>query len=230
MHTNAPLQTRAWRVVSGAVWGIAVVLGLSALALALGAADPPRAEPLVWRDATMRWAHGAERWPRAPQMANAPAADFTLSVRARWTATADAAAAWGVWLEQTDGARLVFGVAAGGYWTVRRCPQEHIARLEACPAPRAEWRWQAHPRIRGAGAQNTLTLTREPDGRVRLWLNGERLAAPSVRWTGRWGVWARGEALAWAGAEGRGTAFLGTGAAVEDHAADDQHQPPPSTQ
>ena len=224
MNGNA----RLWRAVLGAVTGIGVAVALSALALRAGAADPPRAEPLVWQDAALTWAHGAGHWWRAPQRAADPAADFTLEVGARWAAEASATAAWGVWLEEQGGARVLFGVAAGGYWTVRRCAPDALpaVAVEKCAAPRAEWRWLAHPRIHGAGAANTLILTREPDGRVRLWLNGERLAALPVRWTGRWGLWARGGALTWTGGRGRGAAFLGAGAAVKDHAADEQHHPP----
>ena len=223
---------RAWRAALGAtvIVGVAVVLG--ALILRAGAADPPRAEPLVWQDAAPTWAHDAAGWTSAPPRAPQPAADFTLSVSARWAADADVSAAWGVWLEQADGARVLFALAAGGYWTVRRCeagafPAEAV---ETCAAPRAEWRWLAHPRIKGAGAANTLTLTREPDGRVRLWLNGERLAALPVPWTGRWGVWTRGGALTWTDAQGRGAAFLGARTPVQDHAPDDQHQPPQPAQ
>ncbi len=214
------------RAVLGGVMGLGVAVALGAVALARGFADPPLAEPLVWQEETLRWAEGRGAWWEAPQRAAFPQAEFSLTVRARWAAEVGPEAAWGVWLEQEDGARLLFGVAAAGYWTVRRCPQPPPARLEACAAPRAEWRWLAHPRVRGAGQVNTLTLTREPDGRVRLWLNRERLAALPVRWGGGWGLWARGDSLTWLGAQGRGAAFSGAGAAVKEHAADDQHQPP----
>jgi hypothetical protein len=39
-----------------------------------------------------------------------------------------------------------------------------------------------------------LTLHREPDGAVRLRVNGERLGAPVVVPGGGWGVWAWGGA------------------------------------
>ena len=208
-HHEDTLPRWAWRAVIGAVTGIGLALTVGTLVLCAGAADPPRADPLVWQDAALPWADGAGHWWQASHVAANPAADFTLTVGARWVADADTAAAWGVWLEQADGTRVLFALAVDGYWTVRRCAADArpAVAVETCASPRAEWRWLAHPRINGAGAANTLTLTRERDGRVRLWLNRERLAAPSVQWTGRWGVWARADALTWTGARERGAAF-----------------------
>lgn len=204
-----------WRAVLAAAGAVIAVTLAAALLIAGGATDPPLAGPVVWADEALSWAVGVlaagrDAWAAAPAPLPAPPAGFTLTVRARLPADADPLAAWGVWLAEPGGSRVVYAINAAGYWTIRRCLPEHVAAvaLEDCPALRSEWRWLFHPRLRPPGDANTITLHREADGAIRLRVNGERLGATLVDVEGTWGVWARagdGESLrvAWERAEVR---------------------------
>lgn len=198
--------------VSLTVIGVAI----GAILLARGAADPPVAGPIIWRDAVFGWADGPQsiveagegRWFSAPELARAPGGAFTLAVRARLSAGSDLGAAWGVWLAADDGARIVYAASGDGYVTTRRCPAPSPADITTCPAVRPEWRWMPYPRVAPPGEPNTITLHREPSGAIRLRLNGEKLGAAAVAATGEWGVWVGGgrtgrAVLAWELAEMR---------------------------
>jgi hypothetical protein len=184
---------------------LAVTLA-AALWLAAGGADPPRAGPvIVWADQTFAWAGGHELalepgtgiWITA---GTGLSAAFTLEVRAHLSGDSDPGAAWGVWLEDQDGGRVIYAIGDAdthtgeGYVTMRRCPPGEFApvAIEDCPAVRPEWRWMPYPRVNPPGDTNTITLHRESSGAIRLRLNGERLGAAPVAMTGQWGVWARG--------------------------------------
>lgn len=204
-----------WRAVLVAAGAVIAVMLAAALLIAGGATDPPVAGPVVWADEGLGWAVGTlaagrDAWAAAPASLPAPPADFTLAVRARLPVGADPLAAWGVWLAEADGSRMVYAISAAGYVTTRRCPADLPAgdALEDCPALRPEWEWSAYPRIRPPGEANTIALHREPDGAIRLRVNGERLGATLADVEGTWGVWARaggGESLrvAWERAEVR---------------------------
>jgi len=218
--TDDLLPRPLWWAVWGGVAGVIAVIGLGALLIAAGATDPPVAGPVRWSDRVIAWAGGpvltvAARegaWYVAPETVPHAPGDFTLAVAGLWAADTDPLAAWGVWLEEPDGARVVYAVSASGYTTTRRCfpgGQPGYA-IEDCPALRPEWRWSPHPRIRPPGEANTITLHREPDGAIRLRVNRERLGAAPVAIMGRWGVWVRGGdaplALSWDHAEIRAPA------------------------
>lgn len=170
---------------------------LGALMIALGATDPPRADRRVW--ASDGWparavtlAPGEAGWETAP-VPLPDAATFALEVRARLADGSDPGAAWGVWLEASDGARLVYALSGEGYLTTRRCPPGDLPpALEDCPSPLPEWRWAAYPRLKSAGESNHLAAHREAPGQVRLWLNRERLGVTTLAPAGAWGVWWRG--------------------------------------
>lgn len=201
------------RVVLAAAGAVITVTLGAALLIAGGATDPPLAGPVVWADEAPGWAiealaAGRDAWASAPVPLPAPPEAFTLTVRARMPAAADPLAAWGVWLAETDGSRVVYALSAVGYLTTRRCPADWPAgaALEDCPALRPEWEWSAYPRIRLPGQANTIALHREANGAIRLRLNGERLGAAPVDVEGTWGVWARAETgessrVAWERAE-----------------------------
>jgi hypothetical protein len=197
-----------WRGTFLAAALVGAVTLLAAAAIALGAADPPRAERLVWESDAWPAQETVTLAPRETDWAEAPvsllaSATFTLSVRARLAGDADPGAAWGVWIEAADGARIVYAHSGEGYTTTRRCPPGELPpALEACPALRAEWRWTAYPRVRPPGETNHVALHREQPGHVRLWLNGERLGITALDPAGAWGVWWRGgrnnpSALTW---------------------------------
>jgi len=209
---KAPGRSRAtsssprwvWWLALGGTGLVITVVVLVAVALWLGAADPPVAGPVRWSDDGLAWAGGpdvllgAERelWAGAPFGCAIPGDAFTISVRAVIAEESDSAAAWGIWLEDSDGSRVVYVITSadgGSYVTTRRCPvDDPLPDLDACPALRPDWRWSPYPRINGPGAANTITLHREPSGAIRLRVNDERLGAASVTVSGRWGVWARG--------------------------------------
>jgi hypothetical protein len=190
-----------WRL---ALVGAALVVGVTALGviwIASGATDPPAAGPVVWSDSALRWASGPaitlaageQDWFSAPSEARLPDAVFTLDVRARFAADAGAGAAWGVWIETSDGARVVYAISDEGYTTTRRCePLTPPADIEACPALRPEWRWFAYPRIHPPGEANAITLHVEAPGEIRLRLNQEIMGIAPLAWDGIWGVWVRG--------------------------------------
>lgn len=182
-----------WRAVLAAAGAVIAVTLAVALRIAGGATDPPVAGSVVWADETLAWARTHTTWREAPvALPDSPAA-FTVSVRARLPADADALAAWGVWLGEAKGSRVIYALNAAGYWTIRRCPADALpaAAIEDCPALRPDWRWLFHPRLRPPGQANTITLHREPDGAIRLRINGERLGGAPVDVTRTWGVWVR---------------------------------------
>lgn len=221
-----------WRLaLSGAAFVVAVTIS-GAVLLGLGAADPPNAGPVMWSDAMLSWAAGPEvvlgareaEWFDSPPDAVLPEERFTLDVQARLSADAGAGAAWGIWLETQDGARVIYAISGEGYTTTRRCEPSSVGahratplrsplffqqEIEDCPALRPEWRWFAYPRINPPGEPNTITLHVERPGQVRLRLNGEMMGIAPVAWSGRWGVWVRGgrdtaAALRWEYAAVRG--------------------------
>ena len=205
-----------WRVT---LMGAALVIGVTALGviwIASGASDPPVAGPVVWSDAALYWASGpvitvaaAEQvWFSAPPEANLLDTAFTLDVRARFAADAGAGAAWGVWIETADGARVIYAISDEGYTTTRQCDGPALT-IETCPALRPEWRWFAYPRIHSPGETNTITLHVEAPGKVRLRLNREIMGIAPLAWDGIWGGWVRGgresgAALTWERGEVRG--------------------------
>ena len=196
-NTNPPGWV--WRLT---LTGAALVIGVTALGviwIASGASDPPAAGPVVWSDTALRWASGPaitvaageQDWFSAPPAASLPDTAFTLDVRARFAVEAGAGAAWGVWIETTDGARIVYAISDEGYTTTRRCDGPALT-IETCPALRPEWRWFAYPRIHPPGEANTITLHVEAPGDIRLRLNREIMGITPLAWDGAWGVWVRG--------------------------------------
>ncbi len=221
MHSPSPPTPHTapqWVRAATRAGVLLVIVGVAGVALlvASGAFDPPVAGPVAWSDDALRWADGpraalvpgvAQWWPaRQTLPAGVP---FTLDVRARFAAGAHPLAAWGVWVQDRDGARTLYAISAGGYWTIRTCPVQPPPAVEDCPAPDPAWRWSPFPRIHPPGETNTITLhceTRDcaAGGALRLRVNGERLGAPVVAVGGVWGVWARSGAepaiLTWQGA------------------------------
>ncbi len=171
------------------------------MALRLGAADPPFHGAALWVDPALTWAGGPSWelepgqgvWHAAPDEAAPPEGPFTLKARATLSAAGDPSAAWGVWLAQADGTRVLWAISGEQLVTTRICPAEPPpAAVEDCPAARPEWRWMPFHLIRPPGRVNTIALRRDAAGAVRLWLNGERMGMMPVEPGGAWGVWARG--------------------------------------
>jgi hypothetical protein len=211
-----------WRMTAGGVALVVGVTAISAIMLGLGAADPPVAGPVVWSEMgpVITLAANESVWLAAPPGAILPDGAFTLDVRARFAAESGAGAAWGVWIETADGARVIYAISGEGYTTTRRCeplpgratqasPLQAEAEIEECPALRPEWRWFAYPQIHPPGESNTITLHVERPGEVRLRINQEIMGIAPVMWSGTWGVWVRGgresgAALTWEKATIRG--------------------------
>ncbi len=192
-----------WPLTLGGAALTALIVGVGALALLRGAADPPVAGPVVWADSTLAWAGGStvafapgeSAWIAAPGEVALPRQAFTLSVAARIDPddSASRGATWGIWAEDGEGARIVWAVRGDGTLTIRRCPASapvHAPYLFDCPALIPEWRWHAYPRILPPGRANTLTLHREAGG-IRLRINGEILGLAGVNLGGPWGLWAQ---------------------------------------
>lgn len=214
---DQPAPRWLWIVTFAGAGVIAAITLAGALLLRLGAADPPVAGPVIWEQAGLGWAGGpvmaldpgGSAWFPAPDEAALPGGAFTLDVRARLDGESDPGAAWGVWLETIDGARVIYAASGEGYITTRTCPPGHTGPIDACPALRPDWRWMPYPRVNPPGQRNTITLHQEPSGAIRLRLNGEILGAAPVERSGRWGVWVRGGRSAradiiWEGASRRG--------------------------
>jgi hypothetical protein len=192
-----------WRLTLGGTALVVIVTAIGAILLGLRAANPPVVGPVVWSDESLRWASGpsvtlaagGETWFASPPDAALPGGAFTLDVQARLSRDSGAGAAWGVWLETPDGARVIYAISGEGYTTTRRCDPALIhdgLPIEDCPALRPEWRWFDYPRINPPGASNTITLHVEQPGHVRLRINREIMGIAPVVWTGHWGVWVRG--------------------------------------
>jgi hypothetical protein len=202
-HDNSLPPRWVWRLTLGGAALVVVVTAIGAIVLGLGAANPPVAGPLAWSDESLRWAAGPvttlaaadDAWFASPPDAALPNGAFTLDVQARFSRDSGAGAAWGVWLETLDGARVLYAISGEGYTTTRRC-DPHLTsgkfRIEDCPALRPEWRWFDYPRIHPPGESNTITLHVERPGQVRLRINREIMGIAPVAWSGHWGVWARG--------------------------------------
>lgn len=204
-----------WRLVLGGTLAVALIVAGGALVLGLGAADPPIHGAALWQDRALAWASGPdlqlaagqEAWSTAPDDAPLPGGSFTLKLRAAIAAGSDPSAAWGVWMAQAGGMRIVWALSGERYLTTRICPGETPpAALEDCPAARPDWRWMPYNRSRAPGQTNEIALHRDERGAIRLWLNGERLGRLPVEPGGAWGVWVRGgrdasAALVWERAE-----------------------------
>ncbi len=212
--SSEPVPGWLWCGALAGVVLVVLVVAVGAIVLARGVADPPVAGPVVWADVALAWAGGPQRetragageWFTAPPPARVPGDAFTLAVRARLAAGSDPGAAWGVWLDTDDGARMVYAVSGDGYVTTRRCPVPAPRDISACPAAQPEWRWMPYPRVAPPGEPNTIALHREPSGAIRLRLNGEKLGAAPVGLAGDWGVWVLGgragpASLTWESAE-----------------------------
>ena len=204
-----------WRLVLGGTLAVALIVAGGALALGLGAADPPIHGAALWQDRVLAWAGGPDIrlgatrdvWATAPDDAPPPDGSFTLKVRATITADSDPSAALGVWITQGDGTKVIWALSGEQYVTTRICPGDALpAALEDCPAAHSDWRWMPYNRIHPPGAVNEIALHRDAHGEIRLWLNGERLGIMAVKPGGSWGIWGRGgrdgsAALAWDRAE-----------------------------
>lgn len=177
------------------------LVATGALVLGSGAADQPVAGAVIWSDTAFAWIAdepllpGVSRWDIAP--VELPTDGFTVSLAARFTPDSDPGAAWGIWLEQVDGTRVIYAISGEQYTTTRVCDSAawltpEIFSLEDCPTQRADWTWNWYVRLNPVGAANTLTLHREASGEVRLRINRETLGAAVVTYSGHWGVWRRG--------------------------------------
>jgi hypothetical protein len=179
---------------------VLLVTLIAVILISRGVTDPPVAGPVIWSDRALAWASGPQvtlaagedHWWTAPAAATLPDSPITLDVQARLDADGDPSAAWGVWIERPDGARVIYALSGEGYVTTRVCAESLPLALEDCPALRPEWRWMPYPRVQPPGDSNTITLHQETSGDLRLRLNGEILGAAPVARSGAWGVWARG--------------------------------------
>ncbi|NDJ76048.1 MAG: hypothetical protein GYB65_07295 [Chloroflexi bacterium] len=200
--TDSPPGWVWWGTLVGVGSVLLVVMG-GAWWLGQGGADPSVAGTLSWEDMRFDWAQGPQQelapgagmWYTAGAVPLLPG-DFTLTVQARLTPGSDPGAAWGVWVELEDGARVLYAISGDGYVTTRRCDFPLLAEIEGeierCPAQRPEWRWMPYNRLHGPGFANRVTLHRETQDSVRLRLNDERLGLARLDLSGRWGLWWRG--------------------------------------
>ncbi|MBL8057189.1 MAG: hypothetical protein JNK29_10850 [Anaerolineales bacterium] len=201
---EAPVPAWLWRSVT---WGVGLltlaVAGL-ALALALGAADPPRAGPLAWQDdfkqPNDRWdwraAEGAALAPRAgalvadfsgpgqwaAALAEAPAGVLTLEIAGAQTEGAGGAAGYGLvfnWASSADYAAVL--VNGHGY----------VEAFQQTPAGRRDWYpFQQWPHIL-YGTESNRVRVDVRGRRVTARINDEVLAVFEAAGAGRVGVLAR---------------------------------------
>lgn len=195
-----------WRASGWALAGLLLVIALLAAALALGAADPPRAGPLSWEDDFKR---GLDRWTlhlppggraEAPgalvvtlpadgagveafALAPGPAGDFTIEVAAA-ASDAQSGAAYGLVFDWQD-AQHYQAVLVNGNGYAEAYTQAGTARIE--------WfAWQQWPHLL-AGAESNRVRVDVSGSEVIARVNDEVLAAATlVRAPGRVGVAARG--------------------------------------
>ncbi len=182
-----------------------VGLGASAWVLSNGAADPPRAPALIWDDMTLTWAGGtaSQTITRSTAVTSAqalPAKLFSLEAQALLTSASDPLAAWGVWLEDAAGNRLMVAINGAQYVTARVCPKNLPDDLDSCaplqePNQHIRTVWKTFHLIHPRGQSNRIRLEYLPEdwtGGLRLRLNSEWMwdlpfHPPSGRVT--WGLW-----------------------------------------
>src|SRR5579871_3666740 len=147
-----------WRLVRA---GLAVIMILGAagvLALAAGAADPPRAGRLIWDDGPLREvAVPARSSFTLDSIVELPAPPFTLEITAQFAARSDPAAAWGLQFNSAAS-----GVMLDGY--------RFMAVLPGDLAPFIH--------VRGPGESNKITLDVASQNQVTLRINDE------IAWSG----------------------------------------------
>ncbi len=159
-----------WRVVRVALLAVMAVGVAGVIVLGAGAADPSRAGPLLYEDATP---HTLTTSPNSnpvidPDFFAFPKGAFTLEVSARFSVESDPTTAWGIVLgpPQTSNSSTPF----------------YSARLNGF---RQFAVWPTQPdftpfiHIRANGQTNKLTLDVRSDGSATLRINDE------VAWTGR---------------------------------------------
>jgi hypothetical protein len=207
MEPNSAPPPWLWRLVTRGVGLLALGVAALAVALYLGAADPPRAGPLVWEDDfkgdTSRWewrpSPGAALAARAGALvadftgpgqaawalAEAPAGDLTLEVAGAQTQGAGGAAAYGLvfnWQDPDHYAAVL--VNGNGY----------VEAFQQTAAGRREWfPFQQWPHILYGTDSNRVRVDVRA-GRVTARVNDELLAHFEAAGTGRLGVVARSSA------------------------------------
>src|SRR5215475_1053035 len=100
-----------WRVGRAGLIGVVILGAAGILALAAGAADPPRAGPLAWNDGPLPgFSIPARSKLTLNRVIDLPAPPFTLEITAQLASNSDSAAAWGL---QFDSAAS--GIILNGY-------------------------------------------------------------------------------------------------------------------
>lgn len=204
MSPETPVAPWLWRAVTWGVGLLAVMVAGLALALWLGAADPPRAGPLAWED---DFKHASGRWEwqatagaalaaregalvadfsaagqTALALAEAPAGDLTLEIAGAQTEGAGGAAEYGLVFGWGSPARYAAVLVNGnGYAT---------AFQEAGAGPQAWFPFQQWPHIL-YGAESNRVRVDIRAGRATARINDEWLAEFDAPGGGRLGVLAR---------------------------------------
>jgi hypothetical protein len=191
MHTQAAVPAWLWRAANLGLILLAGGLAALALALQLGAADPPKAGPLLWQDdfkaGLARWELAAPpgarfddeggalvlQWFSAPAsnatawaLAPGPRGDFTLEV-----AGASASAAYG----------LIFGWQDSDHYSAVLINGSGYAEAYTRRgAERQTWfEWQQWPHIL-AGAENNRLRVDVHGGSITARVNDEILALTTL--------------------------------------------------
>ena len=203
--TNDRAAPWLWRLANGAlllaVGGVAVL----AAALALGAADPPRAGPLLWQD---DFKAGLERWTLAAGQLSAEhgALEASLAAEADGTALALTSAPDGSFTLEVAGAAveglaaygLVFGWQDDAHYSAVLVNGNGYAEAYTQAGPRrTTWlAWQQWPHILYGAESNRVRVDVRAEAAgtaVTARVNNEVLAATTLAGSaGQVGVLARG--------------------------------------
>jgi len=194
-----------WRLANWALLFSLAGMAALAAALALGAADPPRAGPLLWQDDFKR---GLERWTLAAgQMAAEHGAlEATLAAEADGTALALTSAPAGSFTLEVAGAAvegpaaygLVFGWQDDAHYSAVLVNGNGYAEAYTQAGPqRAAWlAWQQWPHILYGVESNRVRVDVRAEGAgtaVTARVNDEVLATTTLAGSaGQVGVLARG--------------------------------------
>jgi hypothetical protein len=203
MHKQAAVPAWLWRAAN---WGLVLLAGgLAALALALflGAADPPRAGPLRWQDdfkaGVARWALEAPPGARFDDEGGALVVEWASAAAGETMAWALAAGPTGDFTLEVAGAStsgaygLVFGWQDPAHYSAVLINGSGYAEAYTqAGAERQRWfEWQQWPHIL-AGAENNRLRVDVRGGSVTARVNDEVLAASMLpAASGRLGVVAR---------------------------------------
>jgi len=207
LKSRSAIEQRLWQLMWLASLLSILIVGVAALLLGFGLANPSVPTGHFQTDKTLLWTGTNEITLNPSETFIAthpepvPNAAFFIEVEAS-ISSIDPLAAWGIWLEDDNRQWLVASVNADQYVTARLCDASFQSRLEDCmplvePTQRIWTFWKNFHLINPSGETNQIRLSYQPN----QWNAGLELRLNSawmwdLTWQVplkpiRWGIWAK---------------------------------------